>query len=574
MERVLVSWIGTSDLKARDPVTDPGPVLRFLTDDQGRGFQTIYLLNDVVPPDEIGERMRRSAAAHVEWIAEHGGYDLDKFQRIDSNENLRNDVGAIWAFTVDQLERLKGYHSDTAFTFLVSPGYPSAQACLMVASETLFSPGEVELFNTSAEAGVEEVFVPFGLTGGRVLHRVAEKARVAREPHGFDAIIGHSAAIREAKGLARRLAMYSNEFAILILGDRGTGKELFAQALHRSSDRAKRRLVSLNCAAIAPTIAESELFGSVKGAATDITTRPGAVKSADRGTLFLDEIGLMPLEMQAKLLRFLQDGSYSPVGVDEERRADVWVIAATNRDLSKASEEGWFLPDLYDRLSEMELRIPPLSRRLEDVPDIAQIFLQRANADLRGRNPAYVEKSFSDAALRRLQQHVWPGNVRELRKTVRFLAFDVSEGVIDTHHVDRALGSPSVAYGYGLPLEKMDPGAFLIHLTAVVDELLVRYRDNVLPVPRCEGDYDLQEDIMRPLLYGRALDMCDTKTAAGRLLREKPATERADRAERTSSVADLTKGQYAAALGEYKRSFTETELIDERQVRIVRRGNE
>ncbi len=574
MDRVLVTWIGMTDLRARDPKDDPGPVLRFLQADEGRSLQTIYAFNDVLPPETQVEK-GRSPVEYIRWAAEQSGYDAEKFVRVDAGERLRNDMRKIWSFTVEELERVKRAHADSEIAFLLSPGYPAAVAALMVASETLFGPGVVRLFNASVEAGVERVALPFELTAGRVLQRAAE-ARRAMEARPdeekvspFDKILGSSAAIQRAKSQARRLAVYGKEFHVLILGDRGTGKDLFARAMHESSPRKSGPFIALNCAAIQTTLARSELFGAEPGAATGVEARPGAVREADGGTLFLDEIGLMPPEVQGYLLRFLQDGSYLAVGKEREETADVWVIAATNKNLDEACENGQFPRDLLDRLSDMTLHVPPLRQRLDDVPQIAAAVLAAANESLAPWDRTYVAKRFAAEALRRLQQHVWPGNVRELRKVVRFLAFDVGEEEISADDVKRVLGTSDVYQGYGLPLGEASPSGFMIHLTAAVDELLARYEDGALPVEKSPESYDLREEILEPLLFGRAVRAATgNKRQAGLLLRRQPS-ERAG----GESTVDLTKAPNARSLKRYHECFEEGGLIDEEQTGLVRFGS-
>jgi len=189
---------------------------------------------------------------------------------------------------------------------------------------------------------------------------------------------------------------------VLILGETGTGKELFAQALHRMSARAQQPFVALNCAALPADLVESELFGHVRGAFTSAAgARDGLIKSAEGGTLFLDDIDGLPCAAQAKLLRFLQEREYRPVGGNAVQRADVRVVVASNRRLSDMVRQGQFRADLFYRLNVLTLNLPPLRERLDDLPALAAHTLG-------------ADKALSPAALLRLRQHAWPGNVREL----------------------------------------------------------------------------------------------------------------------------------------------------------------
>jgi transcriptional regulator with GAF, ATPase, and Fis domain len=213
----------------------------------------------------------------------------------------------------------------------------------------------------------------------------------------------------------------------LITGDTGTGKELVAKALHKLGPRRDRRLITVNCSAVVETLFESELFGHVRGAFTGATdSKVGLFEHADGGTIFLDEIGELPLTLQPKLLRAVELGEVQRVGSLETRRADVFAIAATNRDLRSASSTGRFRSDLYFRLSMIELHIPPLRERREDIPYLTAAFIrefaQRLNRPLKG---------ITAAAERLLQTAMWPGNVRELRNVIE-RACILSDGRIVT----------------------------------------------------------------------------------------------------------------------------------------------
>jgi len=201
---------------------------------------------------------------------------------------------------------------------------------------------------------------------------------------------------------------------VLILGESGTGKELVARAVHENSQRSGAPIINVNCAAIPENLIESELFGHEKGAFTGaVETHHGLVEAADGGTLFLDEIGELPPEAQARLLRVLQEGEIRRVGSTRARRVDVRLIAATHRDLQRLVREGAFRSDLYFRLHVMEIRLPPLRERGEDILELAQVLLEKSCRRL-NRPPM----QFSDAALAHLQNHSWPGNVRELENVL------------------------------------------------------------------------------------------------------------------------------------------------------------
>ena len=247
--------------------------------------------------------------------------------------------------------------------------------------------------------------------------------------HDFDDIVGESAALRLA--LSRLGQVAPTNSSVLLLGPTGTGKELFARALHERSRRHRRPLVRVNCAALPPTLVESELFGHERGAFTGaVSMRQGRFELADGGTIFLDEIGDLSPEIQVKFLRVLQEGEFERVGSARTRRVDVRVIAATHRDLEAAVADGRFRADLYYRLNVYPIHLPSLRERREDVPRLVWFFIHRHQREL-GRQITRVPQAVMDA----LQDYAWPGNVRELENVVE-RALIASSG--DTLRLDDA----------------------------------------------------------------------------------------------------------------------------------------
>jgi DNA-binding NtrC family response regulator len=243
----------------------------------------------------------------------------------------------------------------------------------------------------------------------------------------FHGIVGATPPIQRIIERIKKAAR--NKLTVLLLGETGTGKELIARAIHDCSERAAKPFFAINCAGVSETLVESELFGHVKGAFTGaVSDKKGLFVAADGGTLFLDEIGDMPLPMQAKLLRVLETREVTPVGSHELRRVDVRVIAATNSDLRGRIDDKQFREDLYYRLNQWVIHVPPLRERRDDIPLLAVYLLEQANAEHGADVPG-----FSSDALRALTRYPWPGNVRELANVINRVVVEVEDRQIKEH---------------------------------------------------------------------------------------------------------------------------------------------
>ncbi len=248
----------------------------------------------------------------------------------------------------------------------------------------------------------------------------AENSRLRTHTPAADDIIGGSNAVIFLRQQILKAA--PQPFTVLVSGESGSGKELVALALHRNSRRSEGPLVVVNCAAIAPTLLEAELFGYKKGAFSGADRdHPGLFQQADEGTLFLDEVGELSLECQAKLLRVIEGKAFRPVGGTSDIKADVRIVAATHRDLEKDVKAGRFRQDLLFRLKVIPIRVPPLREHPEDVPELAEFFLAKVSGECRRKF------RLTQAAMRKLQAHPWPGNVRQLRAAIESAAV-MSEG--------------------------------------------------------------------------------------------------------------------------------------------------
>ncbi len=278
--------------------------------------------------------------------------------------------------------------------------------------------------------------------------------QVVRDRYHFENIIGQSSKMLELYDLLEKVAPTKTN--ILITGESGTGKELVAKAIHYNSPRKDKPFVTLNCGAIPESLIESELFGHMRGAFTDaISTKKGLFEVADEGTIFLDEISELPLMMQVKLLRVLQDGEFKRVGGTEDIRVDVRIISATNKNLEEAVREKQFREDLFYRLNVIQVKIPSLRERKEDIPLLTSHFLKRYSEEL-GKQISQI----SPEALRVLVQYDYPGNVRELQNIIeRAMALETSQELTAQNlssYIEEQLPSKKRPLDLEIPSEGVD----------------------------------------------------------------------------------------------------------------------
>src|SRR5579864_7338767 len=312
---------------------------------------------------------------------------------------------------------------------------PTCSVILMTAR------GTMETVMAATRGGAfDYIAKPFELD--RVLETV-KRAEAARSNHEEEAVeedlppsemIGSSPGMVEIYKTASRVA--PTDATVLIEGETGTGKELVARMIHSNSPRAAQPFVPVDCASIAPSLLESELFGALKGSFTGADRdRVGVFESANHGTVFLDEIGVIDLNFQLRLLRFLQEREIRPVGASRGKKVDVRVVAATNRDLQKLAEEGKFQEDLWYRLNVVRIMIPPLRERRGDVPLLARFFLNKYNARY-ARDVRLME-----SGIKALQEYTWPGNVRQLQHLIERLTILAPNDRIDQETVSDALAA-------------------------------------------------------------------------------------------------------------------------------------
>jgi DNA-binding NtrC family response regulator len=324
-----------------------------------------------------------------------------KHQRIDL---LLLDLKLPGGGGLPLLEQVKTLHPDTAVIVMTAFATVSSavEAMRIGAGDYLTKPFALEELTMVLERAAQ-------------LHTIDVQSRLLRErlrtQQGMGGLVGHSPEMEKLYRILSKVA-YSTH-PVLILGESGTGKELVARSIHFNGPNAAKPFVPVDCGSLVPTLIESELFGHVKGAFTGADrAKEGLLSSADGGTVFLDEIGELPLDLQAKLLRALQEKEVRPVGATVSKPISARVLAATNRDLAGMVEQGRFRKDLYFRLNVVNLRIPPLRDRRGDIATLAMHFLEQRQKE------SGVELTFSDETLRVLGEYDWPGNVRELENAI------------------------------------------------------------------------------------------------------------------------------------------------------------
>lgn len=305
---------------------------------------------------------------------------------------------------------------------IITTAFPSIDSCKEAikagAADYLVKPFEIEQLNKILEDGFKSQR-SFNSRANSLV------SKINKDSFGFNGIVGKNP---QMLGLFRILRKVSpTNLPVVIEGESGTGKELIAQSIHLNSPRRNMIYRPINCAGLTESLLESELFGHSKGAFTGATTdRKGLFEIANRGTLFLDEIGDMPLNMQAKLLRVLEDGTIIPVGSDKVVNVDVRIVSATNHNLAKLVEEKKFRQDLFFRIKGVSVTIPPLRNRQEDIPELASFFISQANdeigSDING---------ISDSAMKILQGYTWPGNIRQLKNAIKMMVVMAEGNIID-----------------------------------------------------------------------------------------------------------------------------------------------
>ena len=425
--KVLVQWIGHSDLRALAANSSQSRCEKLMSTLGGKLPEKSDLgpTKTLVATQEFDEIRLLTNYSHEfnGWFAKWLG---GKTQLCEVELSKPTDYASIFEIANRELESIKSSKTwaETDLCLHLSPGTPAMTAVWLLLGKTRFPASFYETYGGSSWI----TDVPFDLIDviPEVLrdpdaHLQHLAAQAPAEIEGFEDIAGESRAIRDAVGRAKRAAI--RNVSVLLIGESGTGKEMFAQAIHKASNRRDKPMRSVNCAALAKSLLESELFGHSKGAFTGADAeRKGLFEVADGGTVFLDEIGECDLETQAKLLRVLQPVTgegpsvryIQRLGDGKDRKVDVRIIAATNKDLFAAMRKGEFREDLYYRLAGITISLPPLRDRKTDIPKIAERFLGLLNAQFEADQPGYEHKSLSASAIAFVKTLPWQGNVRQL----------------------------------------------------------------------------------------------------------------------------------------------------------------
>lgn len=427
MHEILLSFVGNRDPHVAE-TEEFGPVLSLL---QARDFSRVVLFCNGA--DYI-ERARSVEVASTELdpSVKFNFVSLELASPIDYEEIYRELKRAMdqYLSTISHLSRQLSILLDpgtpqmqTAWFLLVASGYLDAQ--LLQGIPARFAGGAYK---------VREIDLDHDLFPGISIHKSPATAVGASPVEGqgegssgtrggdsprspwlqnsATTLVGSSDGVRILKEQAQKVAQY--DVSVLIRGETGTGKEVVARMVHESSGRSAQPFVPVNCAAVSPNLAESELFGHAKGAFTGADqARLGKLRAADGGTVFLDEVGDLPADIQPKLLRVLEDQIFTPVGEDKPVKVDVRVIAATNRDMDADMAAGLFRSDLYQRLAQITIELPPLRERTDDIPILLNHFIDLWNQQYG------EEKGLSEESYRYLLEYPWPGNIRELQNAVK-----------------------------------------------------------------------------------------------------------------------------------------------------------
>ena len=408
MKKILVSWIGKHDLNAAK-TEELGPVLAAIKHALRKNtpFDHVHLLCNY-KSIEISQ--------YIDWLKNQ----LDTRTVVSHYRVSLSSPTAyeeIYPVAFEQLTLLDKKHPNHQKFIHLSPGTPAMTAVWVLLVKTQFPSVCLESWIDSEGQQVQQRELPFQISAEfsyKAQKRASYRLLTAEEAYPeLTGVIGRSPAMLDAIKKAKKMAI--RDVPVLIQGETGTGKEVFAKAIHDESSRKKKPFVAVNCAALPSNLAESLLFGHKKGAFTgSIGNHSGYFTQADEGTLFLDEIGDLDLQLQTKLLRALQEKEFTPVGGSAIEKSDFRLICATHRNLTEMIEKNSFREDLFYRIAIGIIHLPAVRDRLDDIDLLSDALLKQINQELADQ-PEYHKKSLSSSAYTYIKSHYWPGNVRELK---------------------------------------------------------------------------------------------------------------------------------------------------------------
>jgi len=478
MKKTLVCWLGMTDLRcSRGEEAGLGPI--------GQAVKQ----NDYVAVELISNYPKTESAAYLTWLKTQSAARVTLHQvKLSSPMHFGEVFERANEVVAKVLE-----DGPRPLVFHLSPGTSAMTAMWLVLATTKYP---AELIASSKETGVYTPEFPFEIAADYLPRKAAavkgslvRAAFEERTPPAFDKIIHRCDAMKKVISRAQRVAQY--DVPVLILGETGTGKELFSQAIHNASPRSKGPFIPVNCGAIPKELVEAELFGYIKGAFTGAeTARVGLIEQAHEGTLFLDELGELPKDVQVKLLRVLQENEVRPIGSKVTRKVDIRVVSATHKNLEQAVSEQTFREDLYHRLAVGILTLPPLRERSGDLSLLIEFRMEQMRTNLIKGMEADIPK-LSAGAKAALNKHPWTGNIRELFNTLTRVVIWADGSTIEKSEMESALSNFSGSSAKCPVLDRpMTEGFSVTELRDEVEKHFIR----------------------------RAMQECPTRAAASRLL--------------------------------------------------------